>query len=92
MDKNKAQFKVILEELKNFRGQIFLSGNNIRLAERDYSKVDPDLRCDIFCETVNRNRFFEIKSFLHAADNQSLRESRMANIEPLYDLLNEKIQ
>ena len=52
MDKNKAQFKVTLEELKNFRGQIFLSGNNIRLAERDYWKVDPDLRCDIFCETV----------------------------------------
>ena len=92
MDKNKPQFKVTLEELKNFRRHIFLSGNNIRLAERDYWKVDPDLRCDIFCETVSRKRFFEIKSFLHAADNQSLRESRMAKIEPLYDLLNEKIQ
>ena len=65
-DKNKPQFKVTLEELKNFIGLIFLSGYNIRLAERDYWSVDPDLRCDTFCETMSRNRFFEIKSFLHA--------------------------
>ena len=82
-DKNKPQFKVTLEELKNFIGLIFLSGYNIRLAERDYWSVDPDLRCDTFCETMSRNRFFKI---------QSLSESRMAKVEPLYDLLNEKIQ
>ena len=90
-DKNKPQFKVTLEELKNFIGLIFLSGYNIRLAERDYWSVDPDLRCDTFCETMSRNRFFEIKSFLHTADNQSLNELRMAKVEPLYDFLNEKI-
>ena len=30
--------------------------------------------------------------FLHAADNQSLSESRIAKVEPLYDLLNKNIQ
>ena len=41
---------------------------------------------------MSRNQFFEIKLFLHAADNQPLSESRMAKVEPLYDLLNKKIQ
>ena len=87
-DKNKLQFKVTLEDLKNFIGLIFLSGYNIRLAERDYWSVDPDLRCDRFCEKMGRNQFYEIKSFLHATDNQFLSESCMAKVEPLYDLLN----
>ena len=47
-DKNKPQFKVTLEELKNFIGPVFLLGYNIRLAEQDYWSVDPDLRCDTF--------------------------------------------
>ena len=58
-DKNKPQFKVTLEGLE----------------ESDYRGVDSDLRCDTFCETMSRNRFFEIKLFLHAADYQSLSES-----------------
>ena len=67
-------------------------GNNIRLAELDYWSVDPDLRCDPFGEIMNRNQFFENKSFLRAADNQSLSESHMIKVKPLYDLLNEKSQ
>ena len=54
-DKNKPQFKVTLEELRNFIGLISLSGYNIRLAEQDYWSVDPDLRCNTFCETMSRN-------------------------------------
>ena len=37
---------------------------------------------------MSRNRFFDFKSFLHNTDNQFLSESRMAKVEPLYDLLN----
>ena len=54
-DKNKPQFKVTLEELKNFIGLIFLSGYNIKLAEQGYWIVDPDYRCDTFCETMSKN-------------------------------------
>ena len=60
-DKNKAQFKATLEELKSFVGLNFLLGYNIRLAERDYWNVDLDLRCDTFWETMSRNQFFEMK-------------------------------
>ena len=83
-NKKKPQFKVALEELKNFIGLVFLSSYNIRLAERDYSCVDTDFRCDTFCETMSRKRFFEIKSFPHVTDNQSFSESRMAKFEPLH--------
>ena len=76
-DKNKPHFKVTLEEPKNFIGLIFLSGYNIRLTEQDYWSVDPDLRCDTFCETMSRSRLSEIKSFLHAAANQFLVEFHM---------------
>ena len=54
-DKNKPQFKVTLEELKNFIGISFLSDYNIRLAERDYWNVDPDFKYGTFCETMSRN-------------------------------------
>ena len=60
-DKDKSQFKVTLEELKNVTGIIFLSGYNIRLAEQDCWSVYPHLRCDTFCETMNRSRFLEIR-------------------------------
>ena len=89
-DKNKPQFKVTLEKLKIFIGLIFLSGYKITLVECDYWSADPDLRCNTICERMGRKRFFKVKSFLHAADNQSLSESRMAKVEPLYDLLNKK--
>ena len=67
-DKNKPQFKVTLEGLE----------------ESDYRGVVSDLRCDTFCETMSRNRFFEIKSFFNAAYNQSLSEPYMAKVEPLH--------
>ena len=90
--KKQPNFNVTLEEMMNFVGLIFLSGYNMRKSERDYWSVDPDLRCDAFPQTMSCNRFFELKSVLHAADNQSLSDSRMAKVEPLYNLLNEKLQ
>ena len=69
-NKNKPEFSISIEEMMQFIGLIFQSGYNIRLSgKRDYWSTDPDLRCDTFCSTVSRNRFFEIKAVLHAADN-----------------------
>ena len=75
----------------NFIGLIFLSGYNIRKSEREYWSTDPHLRCDAFVECMSRNGFFKIKSFLHADDNQSLDEARMAKVKPLYNILNGKL-
>ena len=75
-----------------FIGLIFLSGYNIRLSERDCWSTDRDFRCDTFCTAMSRNRFFEIKAVLHAANNQHLSDSRMAKVKPLYDILNKKLR
>ena len=64
----------------------------MRLSEEDYWSIDLDLHCDAFPETMRRNRFFELKSFLHAADNHSLSDSRMTKVELLCNLLNQKLQ
>ena len=62
------------------------------MSEKDYWSTSTDLRCDAFLETMTWNRSFELKSFLHAADNHSLSDSRMAKVEPLHNLLNQKFQ
>ena len=76
----------------NFIGLMFSSRYNIPLSERDYWSTDGHLRCDTFGSVMSRNLFFEIKSFPQAANNQSLNNSRMARVKPLYDLLNEKLK
>ena len=76
----------------NFIGLIFLSGYNIRKSIQDYWSVDPDLGCSSFRETMSRNRFEEIKSVFHIADNAFLGlDSRMLKVKPIYDMINEKI-
>ena len=91
-DKNHPEFSVTLNEMLNFVGLIFISGYNIKLSEKDYWTIDPDLCCNAFPDTMIRNRFFELKSFLHAADNHSLSDSQMTKVEPLHNLLNQKLQ
>ena len=87
-DKNKANFSVSKEEMANFVGLLSLSGYNIRKSQKDYWSIDPDLGCNTFRETMSRNRFNEIKSCIHVADNNSLDpNTRMAKVKPLYDLL-----
>ena len=81
-NKNKPEFSVSMEEMMQFIGLIFLSSYNIRLSERDYWSTDPNLRCDAFCTAMSRNHFFEIKTVLHAANNQHLSDCQMAKVKP----------
>ena len=91
-DKNNLQFTVTNDEMMNLIGIIFLSGYNKRTCETDYWSKSPDLECLIVASAMSRTRFQHIKSYLHAADNQNLSETKMAKIEPLYQILNEKFQ
>lgn len=90
-DRNIPGFNITNEEMYNFIGLLLLSGYNMRTSERDYWSKSPDLSCPAFAETMSRNRFQQIKSVLHAADNQSLGSNRMAKISPLYELLNQSL-
>ena len=73
-------------------GLIFLYGYNIGLSEKDCWSINLDLCCDAFPETMTQNRFFELKSFFHAAGNHSLCDSRMAKVKPFHNLLNQMLQ
>ena len=91
-DRNKMNFYISKKEMINFIGLIFLSGYNFRKSTRDYWSVDPGLGCSSFRETMIRNRFEEIKSVFHVADNAFLeQDSRMSKVKPIYDMINEKI-
>ena len=50
------------------------------------------MECLIFASAMSRTGFQYIKSHLHAADNQNLSETKMAMIELIYQILNEKFQ
>ena len=54
--------------------------------------IDPDLCCDAFPETMTQSRFFELKFFLHVADDHYFSDSRKAKVDPLYKILNQKPQ
>ena len=41
---------------------------------------------------MTRNSFFKLNSFLYAADNHSFSDSWVPKDEPLYNLLNQKLQ
>ena len=85
-DKNNLQFTVTDNEMMKFIAIIFLSGYNKRTCETDYWSKSPDLECLIVASAMSRTRFQHIKSYLHAADNQNLSETKMAKIEPLYQI------
>ena len=91
LKKINPEFSVSMEEMTNFIGLAFMSVYNIRLSNRDYWSTDSDLYCAAFSNTISRNGFFKIKSYLYTANNQMLKYSGMAKVVPLYDLLNEKL-
>ena len=78
--------------MMKFVGIIFPSVYNKRTCETDYWSKCPDLEWLIVASAMSRTGFQHIKSYLHAADNQNLSETKMAKIQPLYQILNEKFQ
>ena len=87
-ERNNPGFQISEAEMYNFLGLLLLSGYNIRTCERDYWSKSPDLACHAFAETMIRNRFQQIKSVLHVADNQTLASNKMAKVSPFYEILN----
>ena len=79
-DKNDPSFAFTKNTFWNFLGLLLLSGINIRTSERDYWSKSPALECRVFIQTMSRNKFQQIKSYLHVAENQSLIPSKMAKI------------
>ena len=70
-----------------------ISGYHSLARERCYWSLDEDLHVDVVSKAMSKNRFAEIKKFLHLADNTNLdQQDKMSKLRPLMKLLNSKFQ
>ena len=87
-DKNNEKFKVLECKMQKFLEIILLSGYHTVPEEQQYWSTQPDLRVEIVAKTMSRNRYLEIKKYMHLADNLKLTpENKMSKISPLYDVI-----
>lgn len=92
--KNEHGFSLSLDDLKRFIGILLLSGYHSLPRQKLYWCVDEDVGVPYVAKCMSRNRFYEIKRFLHLADNDLIGGStdRMYKVHPLMNLLNERFQ
>ena len=68
-DKNNSNFNVTCEEIRKILGILLLSGYHSLSEEHHYWSRQQDLGVAIVFNTMSRNRYHEIKKYLHFADN-----------------------
>lgn len=89
--KNEHSFFVSKADMKLFVGILLLTGYHKLPSERNYWSLNQDLRVPVIQNAMSRNRFQEIKKYVHLADNNSLdKNNKMAKLRPLISLLNQK--
>nr|CAH7746139.1 unnamed protein product [Callosobruchus chinensis] len=88
--KNKHDFFVSRDDLKIFVGILLLTGYHKLPSERNYWSLDDDLKVPIVENAMSRNRFLEIKKYIHIADNDHLdKNDKMSKVRPLMNKLNQ---
>lgn len=90
--KNVHGFKVSVNELKTFFGILLLTVYHSVARERSYWSLDEDLSVPIVSKDMSRNRFQEIKKYLHFCDNLAAEQTsdKMFKVRPLADILVKK--
>ncbi|XP_031358564.1 piggyBac transposable element-derived protein 3-like [Photinus pyralis] len=93
LQKNRHGFSVSGDEIKTFLGVLLLSGYHRLPREPMYWSDDEDVSVPFVASSISRNRFQEIKRFLHIADNSKLdKTDKMYKLRPLMNLLNENFR
>ncbi|KAB0803076.1 hypothetical protein PPYR_00046 [Photinus pyralis] len=91
--KNKHDFFVSKADIQIFISILLLTGYHKLPSERNYWSLDEDLRVPFVSNSMSRNRFLEIKKYIHLANNSCInRQDKMSKIRPLMSLLNQKFQ
>lgn len=90
--KNIHDFKISAVELQTFLGILLLSGYHSLPRERLYWSLDEDCNVPIVSKSMSRNRFLEIKRYLHFCDNLVgvKTADKMFKVRPLADILMKK--
>ncbi|XP_031343006.1 piggyBac transposable element-derived protein 2-like [Photinus pyralis] len=90
---NNHSFQVTGEEIKIFVGVLLFSGYHKLPRARLYWCLDEDVNVPFVSNCISRNRFEEIKKYIHLADNTQIdRSDKMYKVRPLMNLLNNKFQ
>lgn len=89
--KNCLNFSLEVPQLKRFLSILLISGYHTLPALTDYWSVDPTLGVPIVKQAMPRNRFIEIKKYLHFCDNNNLSKGdKYSKVRPFFDLMNLK--
>lgn len=88
---NAHNFSFTENDLKVFLGILLFSGYHSMPRENMYWELAEDTRSPLVSNNMSRNRFKEIKKFVHLADNNNLiLTDKMAKVRPLQTLICQK--
>ena len=93
--KNIHRFSSTNNCLRKFFGVLLFSGYHKLPSERLYWSLEEDFKVDIVRNSMPRNRFVDIKRFIHFVDNTTAAQSKddkSFKIKPLMDHLNSKFK
>ena len=91
--KNEHRFSTSEDEMKRFLGILILTGYHQLPRERQYWSLDEDLNVLCVSRRMTRNRFQEMKRFIHLADNAQIGVTdKMFKLRSLMKLLTESFQ
>lgn len=84
-----SSFDVNIDELRVVVAILLISGYNMVPRRRLYWSSEQDVRNDMIASAMSRNRFDEILSNLHCADNTDLQsDDRFSKVRPLISSIN----
>lgn len=90
---NNHIFRITSHEVKIFVGVLLFTGYHKLPRERLYWSLDEDVGVPFISNSMSRNRFEEIKKYLHLADNAGLdKDDKLYKVRSFMNLLNKKFQ
>lgn len=83
---------ISIAELKVYIGILIISGYSVQPRIESYWSSDPDLRNELICRSMRKNRFKQISQFLHFKDmNDPNTDDKIWKLRPLTDHLKRKM-
>lgn len=90
--KNNHSFEISKTEIERFIGILLFSGYHRLPRERLYWCRDEDINVSFVSDTLSRNRFDDIKRYLHFVNNDQLdKNDKLFKIRPLNTYVNKKL-
>ena len=91
-DLNNITFVVSAREVRVFLGILLLSGYHTLPQMSNYWSTQPDLGVPAVYNVITRNRFTEIKKYLHLADNQHLQAGdKLSKVSHMYKFVSNQL-